>query len=421
MNLALELTTVLVETLIVYYFLNNVFDSPQISSRIIICAFLCYAGVLSLLSIFIQNLIIRGIYAVISIILLAVLVYRSKILNSIYVALAFNLMVYSADILCIIILNLFGVSTSDLAFGGSSRIICIAVAKLIVLIEIQILMRIIHRNTTYAPRWTIPLVTGQVLSIFVEALMLHFSIKASFSESFVIVLSVTLIYLNLIICLYVETIRVSYDSRKSKELAEQQLALQIEQYKRETASRESTRVLWHDIKRYMYAMEDLLSAGNTEEAAQCLTQATTAISEIHQTVDVGNIVVDGILERALDRIRNTSISLEFDVWISAELPIDAVDLNIIMGNTIDNAIDACQQIVVPSSIHLVLRQNKHLLLYEIQNPIPSNLVPKSGPIHGYGLRNVRERTYKYHGDINVLKQDHSYTVSIQIPLVPSTK
>ena len=53
-----------------------------------------------------------------------------------------------------------------------------------------------------------------------------------------------------------------------------------------------------------------------ENAVQSLQQATTALSEIHQTVDVGNAVVNGILERALEQVQNQGISLDFDVWVS---------------------------------------------------------------------------------------------------------
>lgn len=416
MELATELVNVLVETIIVLYFLNSAFGSAKRLTRIMVAVYAGYTLVLGILTILSVHLVIREIYALLSIMVLSLLLYKSKLLSAIYATLAFNVMVFFADILCIVVLNWFGITTEAMELGGSARVACIVVAKIIVLIEIQIATRFLPRSDSQVPRWTLFLIIGQALSICVAALMLHASIESNLDETIVLLLSISLIYLNLVICFYIETIRASFDNIRKKELAEQQLQLQIEQYEREISSRESTRALWHDIKRYMYAMEDLLAAGKTAEATQCLAQTATAISEIHQTVDVGNIVVDGILERALTRIRNTEISLKFDVWISEELPIAAVDLNIIMGNTVDNAIDACQTIDGPNTVQLTLRQNQHTLLYEVQNPIGHPKLPKPGKIHGYGLRNVRDCVAKYCGEMETSELNGIYLVSIEIPI-----
>ena len=155
-----------------------------------------------------------------------------------------------------------------------------------------------------------------------------------------------------------------------------------------------------------------------ENAVQSLQQATTALSEIHQTVDVGNAVVNGILERALEQVQNQGISLDFDVWVPDQLPISAVDLYIIMGNTIDNAIEACQQVPAADSptTSLTLRQQNHTLFYAIDNPIPAKQGKKPGDVHGYGIRNVKNCVAKYHGTTTVSKQDSVFSVQIQLPL-----
>ena len=146
-----------------------------------------------------------------------------------------------------------------------------------------------------------------------------------------------------------------------------------------------------------------------------MNQVNSVIAEIHQTVDVGNVVIDGILERALEQIRSTEITLEFDVWIPEKLPIAAADLSIVIGNTLDNAIESCLRVDGPSNINLTLRQNQRMLLYEIQNPIGDEHCPKAGEIHGYGLRNVRQCVAKYQGDIEILNAENTFKVSIQIP------
>lgn len=418
MNTFVELSNVAVETLLLCYFMNRAYAPIASDRKPRRLLFVLYGCILALLSVFPIPAMIRGGYSLISIVLIAKFGYDSKILNGIYATLAFNLLAIVADILSIVLLNRLGIQTSQLDHGGSSRAVCIVVAKLIVLVLIQISTQIIRKNDSIIPRWTIPLVVGQLFSIFAEALLLQLSIYENISAFYIAIYSACLLYINLVICFYTETIKTSYNERHMRELAEQQLQIQISYYEKEQQARDATRALWHDIKKYTNATQDLFQHGDMENAVQSLQQATTALSEIHQTVDVGNAVVNGILERALEQVQNQGIFLDFNVWVSDQLPISAVDLYIIMGNTIDNAIEACQQVPAADSptISLTLRQQNHTLFYAIDNPIPAKQGKKPGDVHGYGIRNVKNCVAKYHGTTTVSKQDGVFSVQIQLPL-----
>ncbi len=418
MNTFVELSNVAVETLLLCYFMNRAYAPIASDRNRRLLLFVLYGCILALLSVFPIPAMIRGGYSLISIVLIAKFGYDSKILNGIYATLAFNLLAIVADILSIVLLNRLGIQTSQLDHGGSSRAVCIVVAKLIVLVLIQISTQIIRKNDSIIPRWTIPLVVGQLFSIFAEALLLQLSIYENISAFYIAIYSACLLYINLVICFYTETIKTAYNERHMRELAEQQLQIQVSYYEKEQQARDATRALWHDIKKYTYATQDLFQHGDMENAVQSLQQATTALSEIHQTVDVGNAVVNGILERALEQVQNQGISLDFNVWVSDQLPISAVDLYIIMGNTIDNAIEACQQVPEADSptISLTLRQQNHTLFYAIDNPIPAKQGKKPGDVHGYGIRNVKNCVAKYHGMTTVSKQDGVFSVQIQLPL-----
>ena len=418
MNTFVELSNVAVETLLLCYFMNRAYAPVDSERKRRLLLFVLYGCILALLSVFPISAMIRGGYSLISIVLIAKFGYDSKILNGIYATLAFNLLAIVADILSIVLLNRLGIQTSQLDHGGSSRAVCIVVAKLIVLVLIQISTQIIRKNDSIIPRWTIPLVVGQLFSIFAEALLLQLSIYENISAFYIAIYSACLLYINLVICFYTETIKTAYNERHMRELAEQQLQIQVSYYEKEQQARDATRALWHDIKKYTNATQDLFQHGDMENAVQSLQQATTALSEIHQTVDVGNAVVNGILERALEQVQNQGISLDFNVWVSDQLPISAVDLYIIMGNTIDNAIEACQQVPAADSptISLTLRQQNHTLFYAIDNPIPAKQGKKPGDVHGYGIRNVKNCVAKYHGMTTVSKQDGVFSVQIQLPL-----
>ena len=96
------------------------------------------------------------------------------------------------------------------------------------------------------------------------------------------------------------------------------------------------------------------------------------------------------------------------------IPISAVDLYVIIGNTFDNAIEAC--VSLPEEfrhINLKLRMQKSMLLYSIENPYVEKKLHLQGKYHGYGLKNVQKCVEKYHGTMSV-SHDTSFVCTIRL-------
>lgn len=93
------------------------------------------------------------------------------------------------------------------------------------------------------------------------------------------------------------------------------------------------------------------------------------------------------------------------------------DLNIIIGNTFDNAIEECATLVnrnpdTEPEIKVSLIQMNDMLFFEITNPCAQVSHKKPGSIHGYGLQNARRCVEKYNGSMSNGVVDGQYRVSI---------
>lgn len=419
MLLFFELSNVIVETLLVLYYLQCIYSSSNFTKIRTAFAFMLYGLGLAIISVCPTSAFIRLSYAMVSMVILCIFVYRSRILNAIYAALAFNIMVILADVFCIIILGALGYSIESIDLGGSGRVTSIVVAKLVVLIGIHILTHLIHRNNNGFPRWTLPLIIGQGVSIVIASMALHIAMVETGNDFFVVFIGLGLLYLNLIICFYGESLKTSYENKHRTELAEQQLQLQVDYYQKAQKEQDATRALWHDIHKYLFSIYDLIESGNSTEAKECFKQAEVAIERIHKTVNVGNAVINGILDRATEQIQQTNIELLFDVWVPEKINIAAVDLYIILGNTLDNAIEACVKLENPAitpCIRFILKQHEHFLYYEILNPFSGELKKKNSKFHGYGLMNVRKCVEKYDGTMDVKYDEHEYQVVVKVPV-----
>lgn len=135
-------------------------------------------------------------------------------------------------------------------------------------------------------------------------------------------------------------------------------------------------------------MENLVSTKTRPEAESQLSALKKKFSSLDQMIDTGNSIVDGILNYGSNKADSLGISINFNLWLDTDLNISPVDLYIIIGNTMDNAIEACDAFPAghKPSISCTLRQKNHVLLYEISNPIPQVSVKKPEISTDMGLK-----------------------------------
>ena len=414
MGITTELITVFVEMLITVYYLNGLFFSPQVKKIRVALAFSGFAAGLSILSILPINPFVRIFYALICTVLIEFSIYKASWLASVYIAFIYYALAIIADVLCSSLFSLIGVLYQDQASEGARRIYYIAAAKLMHLIGVQIVIYIKrHKNNEGSLLHAIPLILGQLISILICHLLFSI-IQYGASSIYVSIGIIGMLYINIVICLYIESIRTLYESKKQKEMAEHQLVIQQEYYEQVLKDQVETRALWHDIKKYLNAMKAI--ASDKASANTCMEQAEESFKKIHNVVDVGNPIVNGILEYGLSKAEYAGIKLNLDVWIPQTISISPIDLFVIIGNTLDNAIEECSTHEKQSSkvIDLILKQKNRMLYYEISNPVNASPLKKIGAIHGYGLKNVQKCVEKYSGTMSSEMVDNYFIVSIQL-------
>ena len=181
---------------------------------------------------------------------------------------------------------------------------------------------------------------------------------------------------------------------------------------------EETRRLWHDIKKYMASIESLVANENQEEAQKCLEQIQFAFCGIANAVDTGNKLVDSIFTYGMKKAKELDVTIRPDIWVDSQMHFPATDMFVIIGNTLDNAIEACCQIEDKSArvVSVILHQKNHLLLYEVSNPYNGKKLQGPGKVHGYGLKNVEACVERNDGIMNIAKEHSTFVVSIQLNL-----
>jgi len=213
---------------------------------------------------------------------------------------------------------------------------------------------------------------------------------------------------------YLLQIGKKVEMQAQKNLRSQQIsrhyAIQEEYYQQLLDKQTETRALWHDLNKY------LLAAKAESPSSHALDQMEALLDSATQIVDVGNRVVNVILNEYTRIAKAADTEIRLKVQVPEDLFVTAADLYIVIGNSMDNALEACKDLpCVHRLIDLTLRVHNDVLYYKLVNPYSKDtqLLPKD-PKRGYGLQNIRRCIQAYNGNMEITQQNGFFTVFVHL-------
>lgn len=183
--------------------------------------------------------------------------------------------------------------------------------------------------------------------------------------------------------------------------------------------------LRHDMKNHIISMQSLLEYQEWEKLKRYLNQMLEKGELGTGEEATGNKVVDALLYRKQKHAERAGIVWECDVHIPAACSIDDFDLCVLLGNILDNAVEACERLEDDAYKFINIRSGmvKKCLLLEVKNSASMenireiNISKKEKPEeHGMGIINIRETAGKYNGAVNIELENHIFVISVLLPL-----
>lgn len=342
------------------------------------------------LSLFPNWVIPRTLYLLLGGFLLARLFYEVQTWPAAFASGSFFVLGSVVEILAMLLIGVRLPDTDLLMQVGAARLIYVVFSNLI---QIPLLILVSHffnrEESDLRIVWLLPLISIQLASISVCYVVQCHAADKDFPDYMVFFMAV-LLFVNIMIVFYVEALRKNEKEKYLAELTEQHYHLQIEYYQQLLEKQQETKALWHDIKKYTAAMQAVAAQNDSEQLRQIAQAAEDAYERVKDISAVGNPVVDALLNQYLRSAKENQIQVLLDITIPEVLAISTLLLSVVIGNTFDNAIEACR-LINPEKreIHLQLRKQNRILFYSIENPyIDAVTQLRVGKHHGYGLKNV---------------------------------
>jgi sensor histidine kinase regulating citrate/malate metabolism len=181
----------------------------------------------------------------------------------------------------------------------------------------------------------------------------------------------------------------------------------------------------HDYHNHIQTMKGYRALGQEEKIDGYLDSLEDDLTSVDTLIQSGNVMVDAILNSKLSLAKSQDISINAKAVVPKDISIAAIDLCVIIGNLLDNAIEACMRVdeISKRFIRVYTDLKRENLYISVTNSSGGGIkkqggryISGKGENHGFGLMRVDKIVDKYGGYIKQNNQDGAFTSEVMLPL-----
>lgn len=178
---------------------------------------------------------------------------------------------------------------------------------------------------------------------------------------------------------------------------------QTKHYEDLKSSQDEIRQMRHNMRSICIGTIAELKEGRTENALEQLQENIDIIEKTNKVIDTGHPSIDSIVENKLNRCNELKINSNLSYQYKEPISINEIEIAVIVGNILDNAIEACQKVNnnIEREIWGSITVDKQNIIINIKNTAVDSNNLKTSKIdrksHGYGLKSISHIAKKHNG------------------------
>lgn len=176
----------------------------------------------------------------------------------------------------------------------------------------------------------------------------------------------------------------------------------------------------HDYRHHIQTMKVHAANGEYEEIDRYLDMLDEDLTNVETVIKTGNRMADAILNSKLSVAAEKEIQVKAEAKIPVSLTISELDLCIIIGNLLDNAMDACMELPVKERLIRIYMEMKGNYLYLALTNTAAGKKKTSfrstkGEGHGLGIGRIDAIVKKYDGYVTRASEDGAFSTEVLLP------
>ena len=233
------------------------------------------------------------------------------------------------------------------------------------------------------------------------------------------------IILILAICTFIafESMLSGYNITFKRKTTEFQQDLLMNQYEEIKAVYLNMRGFRHDYHNHIQVIKAHLYMNRLEMVDKYLLELEGELERIDSRIRSGNLMIDAILNSKIAVAEKYNINVTCKAEVPEKLPITDIDLCVVLGNILDNAIESCQKLKENSFIRIYIAVIKKQMYISIQNSAKEDLdfnernyITNKRGNHGLGMKRVKILVDKYDGYLNLQNEPGIFASEVTLPI-----
>ncbi len=204
-----------------------------------------------------------------------------------------------------------------------------------------------------------------------------------------------------------------------KEMLLQEAEAKEEYYQEVEKSSREVQKIKHDLKNMLLAI-----CGSYKEKNKISEEIRKIVQELDDSdkkIYTSNVVINTIINNKISQAENLNIKTEIDIKVPKSVGLDYKDAGILLGNILDNAIEACERINKDRRwIKIDIFRQKNTLFIKVCNTKNKELanISKSSKHdvhnHGIGVSSIESIAKKYDGYVEFVDKGEKFEVDVSL-------
>ncbi len=341
----------------------------------------------------------------------------------IYTAILHSIMAIIEMIVAMIITTLFSV---DFVAGkeGVLYISGIILSKFILFITVVFIrlkkqsVLLEHYKKNYFGVFSFP-ISSLIIILLQHKIFCDNPEQSVFVQYFVLFSYTILLLSNIIVFDFIDTLYTNTVNKNKLNTANELISSQSHQYQTLLENNREIMKIQHDHKNFCSGIISELMAGNIENAINALYKEHDIC--FNNTLTFSN-AIQVIVNIKSQLASKDNIKIVLDHHNLNSIVISATDLAILIGNALDNAIEACRCVdkndVKIIEVFVALKNNK--VFIKVKNPTHKTVDVKKLETtkstkkteHGFGIISINQIAKKYDGDVVLNSDSNTFTLTI---------
>lgn len=231
------------------------------------------------------------------------------------------------------------------------------------------------------------------------------------------------IVLNVLVVYVLDTVIARYLLQHENAQLQKQMDYQDANYEKTVNNFKKIKSIIHDTNQQFLYVAECIDRDKIDEAKEHICITLNKIEEAYHRVNTGNLVIDALVTNALNIGQANGIRVDTELYMFDRIfPIERYDLCVVIGNMLDNAIEASKKVQVAEDRHISvhIRSSEIALFIRIRNHADREITDlhsrkSNSDYHGFGLINIKRICEKYGGHMTIETSSQTFDNMVVLP------